>query len=82
MHLRDAHYPGSKRLGHGRGYEYPHDVPDAISAQQYAPDQVAGRIYYEPTRHGAEARITDRLEAVRAALRGDAAPGESPEWTS
>ncbi len=72
MHLRDAHYPGSKRLGHGRGYEYPHDLPGAIAAQQYAPDPVAGRIYYEPTRHGAEARAAEALEAIRAALHGTA----------
>ena len=39
-HLRDAHYPGARALGHGRGYVYPHDVPGAVVAQQYAPDAV------------------------------------------
>ena len=39
-HLRDAHYPGAKRLGHGDGYVYPHDLPEGIVAQQYAPDVV------------------------------------------
>ena len=39
-HLRDAHYPGAKRLGHGKGYVYPHDLPEGIVGQQYAPDEV------------------------------------------
>jgi putative ATPase len=69
-HLRDAHYPGAARLGHGQGYQYPHDVEEGIVAQQYAPDQVVGRRYYEPTRRGAEARFTDRAERIRAILDG------------
>jgi putative ATPase len=77
-HLRDAHYPGAERLGHGQGYQYPHDVEEGIVAQQYAPDQVAGRRYYEPTRRGAEARYTDRAERIRAILDGarDQAPDQ------
>jgi len=70
LHLRDAHYPGAARLGHGVGYRYPHDDPAGIVAQQYAPDQLAGRVYYQPSRHGHEAKIADRLAAIRAALRG------------
>ncbi|HXA63244.1 MAG TPA: replication-associated recombination protein A, partial [Streptosporangiaceae bacterium] len=50
-HLRDAHYPGAKRLGHGKGYVYPHDLPEGIVAQQYAPDAINGRAYYEPSTH-------------------------------
>jgi putative ATPase len=46
-HLRDAHYPGAKRLGHGEGYRYPHDFPGGVVEQQYAPDEIAGRVYYE-----------------------------------
>src|SRR5216684_102753 len=69
-HLRDAHYPGAARLGHGQDYQYPHDVEEGIVAQQYAPDQVVGRRYYEPTRRGAEARFTDRAERIRAILDG------------
>ena len=42
-HLRDAHYPGSKKLGHGTSYTYSHDEPYGIAEQQYAPDVVAGR---------------------------------------
>ena len=45
-HLRDASYPGAKKLGHGVGYRYPHDYPDAQVEQQYLPDELAGRTYY------------------------------------
>ncbi|MEU8579964.1 replication-associated recombination protein A [Streptomyces abikoensis] len=69
-HLRDSHYKGAEKLGHGEGYVYPHDVPGGIAAQQYAPDSVHGKVYYEPTRHGAEARYADVAERVRSRLRG------------
>ncbi|MFE1952617.1 replication-associated recombination protein A [Streptomyces sp. NPDC059524] len=71
-HLRDGHYKGAAKLGHAQGYVYPHDVPGGIAAQQYAPDAIAGRRYYEPTRYGAEARYADVVERVRERLRGDA----------
>jgi putative ATPase len=85
-HLRDASYRGAARLGHGRGYQYPHDYPEGVVAQAYAPDAVAGRRYYEPSRHGAEARYAERSERIRAILRlrGDRdesrppPPGEQP----
>ena len=51
-HLRDTHYPGAGKVGHGEGYLYPHDFDDGIVAQRYAPDPVADRIYYEPSGHG------------------------------
>ena len=51
-HLRDAHYQGAKVLGHGTGYEYPHDHPDGWVAQQYLPDEQADKRYYEPSAHG------------------------------
>ncbi|MDF4249389.1 replication-associated recombination protein A [Streptomyces sp. WMMB303] len=70
-HLRDSHYQGSQQLGHGAGYQYPHDLPGGIAAQQYAPDAVHGRRYYEPTRYGAEARYADIADRVRARLRGE-----------
>ncbi|MEY9963893.1 putative ATPase [Streptacidiphilus sp. MAP12-16] len=69
-HLRDGHYAGAKKLGHAQGYQYPHDLPEGIAAQQYAPDAVHGRTYYRPTRHGAEARYADIAEWVRAKLNG------------
>ena len=81
-HLRDAHYAGAARLGHGTGYRYPHDDPRGVVPQQYAPDLVAGRDYYHPTGHGAERAIADRLPRLRAILRGTGAaepPGERAE---
>ena len=66
-HLRDSHYAGAKDLGVG-GYEYPHDDPRGVLAQQYAPDVVHGRRYYRPTTHGFERGVTDRLEKIRAIL--------------
>jgi putative ATPase len=73
-HLRDAHYQGAKSLGHGTGYEYPHDDPSGWVAQQYRPAELEGRVYYEPTAHGAEAEIGDRM-ATHAAARAGAGPG-------
>jgi putative ATPase len=69
-HLRDAHYAGSKRIGHGRGYRYAHDEPFGFAAQQYAPDVVAERTYYRPTALGAEAALQERWERIRRLLRG------------
>ncbi|WP_019544300.1 replication-associated recombination protein A [Streptomyces sulphureus] len=71
-HLRDSHYKGSQKLGHGKGYQYPHDLPGGIASQQYAPDELHGKEYYHPTRHGAEARYADVAARVRAHLRGKA----------
>ncbi|WP_030484188.1 replication-associated recombination protein A [Nocardioides aequoreus] len=69
-HLRDAHYGGSKKLGHGTGYKYAHDEPYGIAEQQYAPDVVADATYYEPTALGAEAGLRERWERVRRRVRG------------
>jgi len=71
-HLRDAHYPGSRGLGHGRGYRYPHDDPRGIVTQQYPPDDLVGRDYYRPTGHGAEQAVAERLPKLRRTIRGDA----------
>ncbi len=67
-HLRDSHYKGAGKLGHGKGYTYPHDLPEGIAEQQYAPDALKDREYYEPTRHGAEARYADAVEWTRKHL--------------
>lgn len=64
-HLRDAHYPGAKQLGHGKGYRYPHDDSLGVVEQQYAPDEVQGARYYEPTEHGYERDVAARLEKLR-----------------
>jgi len=72
-HLRDAHYAGAKRLGHGQDYQYAHDAPHAIAAQQYLPDELVGRRYYEPNDRGYERSVAERLAKIRAIL-GDEAP--------
>jgi putative ATPase len=72
--LRDSHYAGAKKLDHGRGYVYPHDDPAGIVAQQYAPDEINGREYYQPTQRGAEATTAKRLTRIRAALNGEPPP--------
>ena len=69
-HLRDAHYSGAKGLGHGEGYEYPHDDPRGWSSQQYRPEEVRGNVYYEPSPHGVEQEIHDRW--LRARRLGEA----------
>jgi len=76
-HLRDAHYAGAKALGHGKGYVYPHDLPEGIVAQQYAPDAVNGRAYYEPTAHGMEARFSERARLIRAILHPEQDDGQA-----
>ncbi len=68
VHLRDAHYPGAKRLGHGKGYVYPHDLEVGVAAQQYLPDELRGRRYYEPTARGGERDVSARLEKIRRIL--------------
>ncbi|MDQ7907948.1 replication-associated recombination protein A [Phytohabitans sp. ZYX-F-186] len=70
-HLRDAHYPGSRGLGHGTGYRYPHDDPRGVVTQQYAPDDLANTDYYRPSEHGAERAVAARLPALRRIVRGD-----------
>ncbi|MEH0110874.1 replication-associated recombination protein A [Tersicoccus sp. MR15.9] len=69
-HLRDAHYAGAKQLGHGKGYRYSHDAPHGVAAQQYAPDDLVGREYYQPTDRGVERDIGARLDRLRQILRG------------
>jgi putative ATPase len=59
-HLRDAHYKGASAIGHGDGYVYPHDDPSGAATQQYRPEALEGRVYYEPTAHGAEGRGAGR----------------------
>jgi putative ATPase len=67
-HLRDAHYPGAKKIGHGQSYVYPHDEPHGISAQQYLPDELTEARYYRPTDHGAEAAMAERLKRIEGLL--------------
>lgn len=69
-HLRDAHYQGAKKLGHGAEYLYAHDDPRGVAPQRHAPDEVRDRQYYRPTTHGAEAAYAARLDRIRAILEG------------
>ena len=61
-HLRDAHYQGAAVLGHGAGYEYPHDHDGARVVQQYLPDPLIDRRWYEPSDRGFEQEIADRMK--------------------
>ena len=77
IHLRDSHYQAAKRLGHGEGYQYSHDSPDAVAAQDYLGVE---REYYRPTDRGAERAIGEQLQAIRARLReGKQAAREQPD---
>lgn len=67
-HLRDRHYSGAARLGHGDDYLYAHDDPRGVAPQRHAPDAVRGRTYYRPTSHGAEADYAARLQRIAAIL--------------
>ncbi|GAB7189807.1 replication-associated recombination protein A [Kineococcus sp. NUM-3379] len=69
-HLRDAHYTGAGRLGHGKGYVYAHDAPHGVARQQYPPDELVGRDYYRPTDRGHELALRERLERLRRLVRG------------
>ncbi len=64
-HLRDAHYQGAAKIGHGDGYRYPHDDPRGWVPQGYRPPEVADRTYYEPSAHGREREIADRMARLR-----------------
>lgn len=66
-HLRDAHYPGAKALGHGEGYKYPHDDPRGWVEQSYWPMEIEPKVYYEPKIHGNENRYIDQLKNTRGA---------------
>jgi putative ATPase len=68
LHLRpSAHRRLSKEFGYGRGYLYPHDYEDADVEQQYLPDELVGRVFYEPSDQGLEIQIGERLARLRRA---------------
>ncbi len=68
--LRDAHYPGAQRLGHGKGYKYSHDFDFGVVTQQYLPDELQGTEYYQPSNNGNERDVAARLEKLRGIIRG------------
>ena len=70
-YLRDAHYPGAKSLGRGKGYVYPHDEPEGVSEQQLLPQGLEGRRFYTPTEHGFESELSRRWAALQKKIRPD-----------
>src|SRR5690606_38886666 len=72
-HLRDRHYAGAARLGHGDGYQYSHDSENGVAAQDYLGVE---REYYRPTQRGYELELGERLEAIRSVLRQSSADQE------
>ncbi len=71
IHLRDASYKGAKEFGHGIGYQYAHSFPGHYVKQQYLPDELVGRIYYEPSENGVEKKIGESLKRLRERGRED-----------
>jgi putative ATPase len=76
-HLRGTGYRGAARLGHGRGYRYPHDFPGHYVAQAYLPPVLAGKRFYRPGGQGFEKQIMERLDRLRQS--GMAADGEAED---
>lgn len=64
-HLRDKHYPGAIKLGHGIGYKYVHNYPNHYVKQQYLPDELIGTGYYELSNNGQEAKLKKWLEYIK-----------------
>jgi putative ATPase len=64
-HLRDSHYPGAKKLGHGKGYKYPHDYSQGYVEQDYFPSEKKKRSYYFPKEVGFEREIMKRMERIK-----------------
>ncbi|MFY9135518.1 MAG: replication-associated recombination protein A, partial [Bacillota bacterium] len=70
LHLRDASYRGASTFGHGVGYKYPHDYPGAWVSQQYMPEGLEGRRYYEPGENPNEARVRQRMAEMKKGCDG------------
>lgn len=71
VHLRDTHYAGAERIGHGQEYKYAHDAPGAVANQDYLPESLQGARYYRPTEFGYERTIAERLTRIREMLGRD-----------
>ncbi|WP_200810726.1 AAA family ATPase [Garciella nitratireducens] len=65
FHLRDTHYKGAAKLGHGKGYQYPHDFEESYVKQQYLPNELQDVVYYHPTNHGYEKIIREKLNTLK-----------------
>jgi len=64
-HLKDSHYPGAKKLKSGEGYKYAHDYPGHYIPQQYLPDELKDKVYYQPSDNGVEKKIKESLARLR-----------------
>ncbi|HET7616016.1 MAG TPA: replication-associated recombination protein A, partial [Bacillales bacterium] len=62
IHLRDASYKGAKKLGHGKGYKYPHNFENGYTPQQYLPEGMEGKTFYSPVDRGYEKSVLKRLD--------------------
>jgi putative ATPase len=67
IYLRDAHYKGAEKMGHGDGYQYAHDSEDGVVDQDYLG---VNETFYEPTSRGWEATMSQRLEEIRQRIKG------------
>lgn len=64
-YLRDRHYSGAQKLGHGVGYQYAHDFPNHYVKQQYLPNEVAGTVFYQPSEMGYEKEIQQHMNELK-----------------
>jgi putative ATPase len=69
--LRDASYRGAQQLGSGVGYRYPHDAPGGFVADDHLPPELAGSQLYQPSEHGLEAKLAERLRELRRLRSGE-----------
>ena len=65
VHLQDAHYKGSAKLGHGVGYKYAHDYPNHFVKQQYLPDEIKDAVFYEASDNGYEQTIKAHMKRIK-----------------
>ena len=66
IHLQDAHYKGAAKLGRGTGYQYAHDYPNHYVKQQYLPYELTGKVFYEPSWNGYEAKIREHMKKIKS----------------
>ena len=72
--LRDSSRANARNLGHGTGYTYPHDHPDAVLDESLLPEELEGVTFYHPTDRGPEGELAERLRRLRARLAGEEQP--------
>ncbi len=78
LHLRNAPTSLMKNLGYGKGYQYAHDVEGKVANMECLPENLRGRVYYQPTNEGIEKRIRERLEEIKRKRLQSSPPGASP----